>query len=163
MPDIFLLLGSNLGNRETILSQARKIAEQKLGRIVRMSSLYLTESWGKIEQPDFINQVVVVKSDLKPREVLEEILSIEEQLGRQRIEKWGSRTIDIDILFYDDVCINEPDLVIPHPYLHQRKFTLEPLMELEPELKHPVFNKSIAELYNNLTDNLKVQRLTPHI
>lgn len=160
MPDIYLLLGSNLGNCETNISGARRRVEQKLGAIEKISSLYLTESWGKTDQPDFINQVIMVRSSLEPRKVLEEILSIEAELGRQRKEKWGSRTIDIDILFYDDACVNEPDLVIPHPYLHQRRFTLEPLMELEPNLMHPVLQRSIAELHKNLTDNLKVKRIT---
>lgn len=160
MSEIFLSLGSNLGNRETNLLEARKLTEQKIGKIEDKSSLYLTQSWGKADQPDFINQVIKVTSDLKPSKVLEEILLIEKQLGRERKEKWGSRTIDIDILFYDDVCMNETDLTIPHPYLHQRRFTLEPLMELVPGLKHPVLNQTITQLYENLADNLEVKRLT---
>jgi 2-amino-4-hydroxy-6-hydroxymethyldihydropteridine diphosphokinase len=101
----------------------------------------------------------VITSDLKAQEVLSEIALIEKQFGRQREEKWGSRTIDIDILFYDDKFINEENLTIPHPHLHERRFTLEPLMELDPELKHPVLNKTINELYDSLSDNLKVKRL----
>lgn len=159
MHTVYLLLGSNLGNRETYLDRARKMVEQKIGKIKRMSSLYQTQSWGKANQPDFINQVIEVASNLKAREVLEQIGVIENRLGRQREEKWGSRTIDVDILFYDRDCISEPDLTIPHPYLHERRFTLAPLMELVPELKHPVLNSTIEELYNKLSDNLTVERL----
>ena len=90
---------------------------------------------------------------------MKEVLSIEEELGRTRREKWGARTIDIDILFYDDAVINLPDLVIPHPFLHLRRFTLEPLMELATELKHPVLGSTIKELTAKLEDNLLVKRI----
>jgi 2-amino-4-hydroxy-6-hydroxymethyldihydropteridine diphosphokinase len=160
MPEVFLLLGSNLGNRETYLADARKRIEQEVGEIRRKSSLYLTESWGRADLPDFINQVITIQSDKKPHEILEKTQTIEAELGRERDEKWGSRTIDIDILFYGNECINSVDLTIPHPHLHERRFTLEPLLEIEPELAHPVLKKTIKQLYNNLSDSLIVKLIT---
>lgn len=159
MHNIYLLLGSNLGRRETYLEKSRRIIEKEIGKIEAASSLYQTASWGKTNQPDFINQVLKVTSGLSAETLLKEVLSIEEELGRTRREKWGARTIDIDILFYDDAVINLPDLVIPHPFLHLRRFTLEPLMELAPELKHPVLGSTIKELTAKLEDNLLVKRI----
>ncbi len=159
MPDIYLLLGSNLGDRETYLAKSRKLLEQEIGEIRKKSSLYETASWGKREQPDFLNQVVLVNTETDPQVILANILSIEKKLGRIRGEKWGSRTIDIDILFYGNKIIEETNLVIPHPFLHERRFALAPLMELNPELEHPLMKKTIKELYSSLTDSLLVKRL----
>jgi 2-amino-4-hydroxy-6-hydroxymethyldihydropteridine diphosphokinase len=159
MPKIYLLLGSNLGDRETYLKKSRKLLAREIGAIERSSGLYETASWGKTDQPDFINQVVEITSDMEPRKVLEKILAIEKELGRVREEKWGSRTIDIDVLFYGDKIINEPDLIIPHPFLQQRRFALEPLMELDPELEHPLLKRSVKQLLTNLTDTLSVSLL----
>lgn len=159
MPKIYLLLGSNLGDRETYLKKSRKLLAREIGAIERSSGLYETASWGKTDQPDFINQVVEITSDMEPRKVLEKILAIEKELGRVREEKWGSRTIDIDVLFYGNKIINEPDLIIPHPFLQQRRFALEPLMELDPELEHPLLKRSVKQLLTNLTDTLSVSLL----
>lgn len=159
MHTVYLLLGSNLGDSVTYIEKSRKLIEKEIGEITDKSSLYLTESWGKTGQPDFINQVVEVKSALKAEEILDKIIIIEAELGRERREKWGSRIIDIDILFYDDEIINKKDLTVPHPYLHQRRFTLAPLVELKPELFHPVLKKTMKELLETLKDNLFVQRL----
>ncbi|HCN83368.1 MAG TPA: 2-amino-4-hydroxy-6-hydroxymethyldihydropteridine diphosphokinase [Sphingobacteriaceae bacterium] len=159
MHDIYLLLGSNLGDRKAYLSAARTHIEQQLGKIESMSSLYETASWGKTNEPEYINQVIHLRSDMTAEEVLKIIISIEKQLGRERTEKWGSRIIDIDILFYDDQIINEPDLVIPHPQLHLRRFTLAPLNELIPNFNHPLLEKSINDLYCSLKDNLAVQKI----
>ncbi|OCX54490.1 2-amino-4-hydroxy-6-hydroxymethyldihydropteridine diphosphokinase [Mucilaginibacter sp. PPCGB 2223] len=158
MVDVFLLLGSNLGNRQLFLNEACTGIVLQVGRIVKRSSVYETQSWGKTDEPDYLNQVLQVSTALKPREVLERILAIEKSLGRERLEKWGSRTIDIDILFYDNEVINQPDLVIPHPHLHQRKFVLEPLAEIAPQYIHPVLNKNILQL-NNFKDSLIVKKL----
>jgi len=159
MEDIYLLLGSNLGDRETYLSKARILIGREVGRIENISSLYETASWGKTNQPEYINQVIHLKSDLEPKKVLKAIISIEKKLGRERTEKWDSRTIDIDILFYGNHVINEPDLVIPHPSLHLRRFTLAPLNELVPKLNHPVLNKSINDLFCSLNDILVVRQI----
>lgn len=159
MYDIYLLLGSNLGDRKAWLSAARVYIEQQLGKIISMSSLYATASWGKANEPEYINQVIHLRSSMAARELLKIIISIEKQLGRERKEKWGSRTIDIDILFYADQVINEPDLIVPHPQLHLRRFTLAPLDELIPNFSHPLLEKSINDLYCSLKDNLAVQKI----
>jgi 2-amino-4-hydroxy-6-hydroxymethyldihydropteridine diphosphokinase len=156
----YLLLGSNLGNRMKYIASAISEIEIKLGNISRRSSLYQTASWGKHDQPDFINQVIELKTSLEPKDLLSGILGIEADFGRKRIEKWGSRTIDIDILLYDDQIVNEPELIIPHPYLAFRRFCLMPLCEIAPEFIHPVLKKNIQELLFELSDDLLVKRLS---
>ena len=156
----YLLLGSNLGNRRKYIASALSEIEAKIGSISKSSSLYQTASWGKHDQPDFLNQVIELKTSLKPQDLLSRILSIEAELGRKRLEKWGSRIIDIDILLYENHIINEPELVIPHPYLAFRKFCLMPLSEIAPELIHPVLKKNIQELLLELSDDLFVKRLS---
>jgi 2-amino-4-hydroxy-6-hydroxymethyldihydropteridine diphosphokinase len=159
MFDIFLLLGSNLGDRKQHLLQAIALIEQNIAPVLKASSVYETQAWGKTEEPDYLNQVVMLRTVLSPKKLLETTLSIENTLGRQRQEKWGSRTIDIDILFYDKMIINEEDLRIPHPELHKRRFTLEPLAEIAPELLHPELHQNILQLKNELKDNLIVKKL----
>ncbi len=156
----YILLGSNLGNSIKYLSDAILEIEYKLGTISSKSSLYQTAAWGNLDQPDFINQVIELKTSLSPANLLKAILKIENVLGRQRIEKWGSRTIDIDILLYEDQIVNTANLVIPHPYLSVRRFSLMPLSEIAPNRLHPILKKSITELLNELTDNLFVKKLT---
>jgi 2-amino-4-hydroxy-6-hydroxymethyldihydropteridine diphosphokinase len=159
MHDIYLLLGSNLGDRKAYLSDACAHIEEEIGPIEGKSSLYETASWGKINEPAYINQVVYLRSILEPQQVLKIIISIEKKLGRERAEKWGSRIIDIDILFCDHQVINEPDLIIPHPHLHERRFTLAPLNELIPDFVHPLLEKTINDLYCGLKDNLAVTQI----
>ena len=156
----YLLLGSNLGNRKKYIASAISEIEAKLGSVSQRSSLYQTASWGKHDQPDFINQVIELKTSLEPKDLLSGILGIEADFGRKRIEKWGSRTIDIDILLYDDQIVNEPELIIPHPYLAFRRFCLMPLCEIAPEFIHPVLKKNIQELLFELSDDLLVKRLS---
>lgn len=155
----YILLGSNLGDSKKYISDALIEIEKEIGFIQAKSSLYQTAAWGKIDQPDFINQVVHVVTNLSPEATLQTILNIEIKLGRQRIEKWGSRTIDIDILFIDNQLINTADLIVPHPFLHLRKFTLLPLKEIIPDFIHPTFNKSITQLLDELDDNLPVKKV----
>lgn len=159
MNNVYLLLGSNLGNRILFLQQAIKLIEEQIVPITKKSSVYETQSWGKSDAPDYLNQVILLQTDMPARLILEKILAIEIFLGRKREEKWGSRTIDIDILFYGDVIINEADLQIPHPELHKRRFTLEPLSEIAADLKHVSFNKTILQLKNNLRDDLIVKKI----
>lgn len=155
----YLLLGSNLGDSKQYISDALIVIAQRIGRLDSASSLFQTESWGNPDQPDFINQVVCVHTNLGSSELLKAILKIESELGRERLEKWGSRTIDIDILLFDNQVINTPDLVVPHPRMHERRFTLEPLNEIASDIIHPVFNKTINELLDDLSDKLFVKKL----
>ncbi len=158
MVNVFLLLGSNIGDRRWFLAQAIAAIEKSLGAVFQMSSVYETQAWGKTDEADYLNQVLLLKIIIDPRILLNKILVIEKELGRERNEKWGARTIDIDILFYGNEIINEPDLIIPHPQLHKRKFTLEPLAEIAPDFVHPVLKQTIFNL-NRLQDKLIIKKL----
>ncbi|NOT76913.1 MAG: 2-amino-4-hydroxy-6-hydroxymethyldihydropteridine diphosphokinase [Cyclobacteriaceae bacterium] len=149
----FLLLGSNQGDRRQYIDAAF-LEIHSLGSDAYHSSMYETAAWGKEDQSPFLNQVVVLTTGLSPEDLLRAILSIESGLGRIRMEKWGSRTIDIDILFYGEEIISQPDLVVPHPAIAQRRFTLEPMAELVPEMIHPVLKKSMRQLLDECTDTL---------
>nr|WP_294949219.1 2-amino-4-hydroxy-6-hydroxymethyldihydropteridine diphosphokinase [uncultured Mucilaginibacter sp.] len=159
MITVFLLLGTNLGNRQLFLQQAIAHIAEEVAPIINASSVYETQSWGKTDEPDYLNQVIMLQTNLPAKDILQKILGIELQMGRKREVKWGSRIIDIDILFYGDEVINEPDLIVPHPQLHNRRFTLEPLVEIAPEFVHPVLNKNILALKNELKDSLIVKKL----
>jgi 2-amino-4-hydroxy-6-hydroxymethyldihydropteridine diphosphokinase len=156
---VVLLLGSNMGDSLACLKTAIHHIENRLSPIIMASSLYKTAAWGKVNQADFYNQVVAIKSSLTPEEILTITLDIEMQMGRERIEKWAERVIDIDILFYGNDIIDNPNLKVPHPYLHVRRFTLIPLQEILPQFVHPVFNKTIDRLLDNCSDIGKVEKL----
>jgi 2-amino-4-hydroxy-6-hydroxymethyldihydropteridine diphosphokinase len=159
MHGVFLLLGSNLGDKHLFLAQAIQHIEKDIAPVIKISSIYETQSWGKTDAPDYLNQVVMLQTGLPAQTILEKVLNIENILGRRREEKWGARTIDIDILFYGGAIIDEPGLHVPHPELHNRSFTLAPLAEIAPGLVHPVFNKNILQLKSELKDNLIVKKL----
>ncbi|MBX7206578.1 MAG: 2-amino-4-hydroxy-6-hydroxymethyldihydropteridine diphosphokinase [Bacteroidia bacterium] len=148
-----------MGNRQAFLQQALQLLTQQLNRPVAVSSLYETAAWGNTNQPDFLNQVLVFEHAPEAETLLETILAIEQKMGRVRQQKWAGRNIDIDILFYGSQVINTPHLQIPHPYLHQRRFTLEPLAEVAPGFVHPVFKKNIQQLLAVCPDKLEVTRL----
>lgn len=146
-----------MGERYLALQRGERYIENKVGNIISSSSIYETEAWGKQDQEAFLNKVILVETVLKPKEVLETILHIEKLMGRNREgQKWHERIIDIDILFFNDEVINEKDLTIPHPYLHERRFTLVPLAEIADNYIHPVFRKSINTLLSECSDTLKV-------
>jgi dihydroneopterin aldolase/2-amino-4-hydroxy-6-hydroxymethyldihydropteridine diphosphokinase len=146
----FIGLGTNLGNREENLALARqKITALPHTDVTKFSSVYSTLPWGRTEQPEFLNQVVSIDTRLTPRELLEELLDIEKDMGRERIECWGPRIIDLDLLLYGDQVIKEPDLVVPHPWLTKRAFVLTPLLEIAPGLKMPD-GRYIREILANL-------------
>lgn len=155
----YLLLGCNLGDCLNNLLVARHKISRQVGDIITYSAIYRSAAWGKTDQPDFYNQVVKVTTSREPLDVLSEIQKIETDMGRSRIEKWGTRIIDIDLLFWDDLILNESELKIPHPGIPERRFTLVPLAELEPGMKHPVSNKTMIQLLQECKDPLWVERL----
>jgi 2-amino-4-hydroxy-6-hydroxymethyldihydropteridine diphosphokinase len=157
MTRVYLLSGSNMGSREDMLHQAIALIEKEAGTILRKSPIYEAEAWGHHEQDPFLNQVLLVNTELNPTELLTSILNIELKMGRQRFDKWHQRIIDIDILFYGDQIINLPDLNIPHPHISERRFTLIPLVALNPDFIHPECNKTMKELLDECSDPLKVK------
>lgn len=158
MNKVYLLLGSNMGNSKEQLLLAQKNIKKLIGKIVRLSSLYQTAAWGNTNQPDFLNQVIIVKTRLSAKETITTILSIEKEMGRIRTIKNAPRVIDIDILFYNKDIINDKDLRVPHPEIQNRNFVLSPLNELSPNMKHPVLNKTIHYLLTICPDNLNVKK-----
>ncbi|ADR21081.1 2-amino-4-hydroxy-6-hydroxymethyldihydropteridine diphosphokinase [Marivirga tractuosa] len=156
MEGIFLLLGSNLGNRLNSLIQANEALEEKGIKVLNKSSVYETAAWGKTDQQAFLNQVVKVDTSLEPAALLNVILEIELELGRVRKIKWGERLIDIDILYFHNYLCEADDLSIPHPGIPDRRFTLIPLVELCPDFLHPKLKVSQKELLANCEDNLDV-------
>ena len=158
MNSTYLLLGSNMGNSETLLLTATIYIGEKIGEVKRRSRIYRTAAWGNTEQPDFLNQVIIVDTNLNAAETLAEILSIEKKMGRIRTIKNAPRIIDIDILFFNQEIIAEKDLTVPHPEIPNRRFVLTPLNELSPNLNHPVLNKTIRRLLAECVDPLNVKK-----
>jgi len=155
----YLLLGSNLGNKEENLRTAVKLLK-KIGKVKKTSAIYETEPWGFSDERNFFNMALCLETSLKPFELLNEILKIEISIGRKRQTKqWVAREIDIDIIFYNDERINEETLVIPHPQIKNRKFVLVPLKEIAPNFIHPSFDKSITELLKECPDECEVEVL----
>lgn len=156
---IILLLGSNFENRKEYLNQASELIEKKIGRIVLRSSVYETEPWGFTHSDFFLNQVVCLESSSEPEILMRDLMQIETYLGRKRTgQKYSSRLIDLDILFYGDRIIKSKHLKIPHPRLHLRKFTLIPLNELFQDFIHPELGISIKELLEACNDPLAVKK-----
>lgn len=156
---VYLILGSNIGNSKLTLQKALLDIEREIGRLMALSTRYETAPWGVIDQPNYLNQVVKVETALSPRETLNKVLAIEARLGRTRKEKWEARIIDIDILYFDQAIIDEPDLKIPHPLLHLRSFVLTPLAEIAPGFVHPIFKLSTWALLDRLQDDAVVKKL----
>ncbi len=141
----YLSLGSNLGDRELNLHNANAHLEPRVQSILR-SSIYETDPWGYADQPTFLNQVIKAETSLEPFKLLVFLKEIEVAMGRQETFRFGPRLIDLDILFYDDLVLDTPNLTIPHPRILERAFVLIPLAEIAPDLHHPIFNKTIQEL-----------------
>lgn len=158
MNDVILLTGGNMGDRSSNLTAARDRLVGALGPLRAASSVYATAPWGVTDQPDFLNQVLIVSTSQSPQAVLAALLSIEESLGRVRTAKWGPRPIDIDILFYGGAVVDTPELTIPHPEIPNRRFVLEPLAEVAPDLVHPVLGVTVRELLAQTPDNSAVKR-----
>lgn len=159
MNKLYLLLGSNMGNSQLQLSKAVLHIEKKIGQVKRLSGFYQTAAWGKTDQPDFINQVIIVETIFTAAQVMKTILSIEKYMGRVRTEKNAPRMIDIDILFYNKQVISEKELTVPHPAIQARRFALVPLNELSPNFTHPVLQKTIHQLLLICPDKLDVKKI----
>lgn len=156
---VFLSIGSNIGDRlQNCKDAIENIADSKEIAIIKKSSFYETEPWGDIEQNWFINCVVEIKTEFDALNLLALLLNIEKRLGRNRVKKGGPRAIDMDILFFNGEIIRTDNLVVPHPFLEQRRFVLTPLSEIAPDFIHPVLKKSAADLLRQADDNKKVVR-----
>ena len=149
---VFLQLGGNLGNREQLLKDAILAVENRVGNIIDLSKVYESAPWRVEGQNNYLNQIIKVKTTLLAREVLSTVLNIEKQLGRIRLEKWGERLIDIDIIFYNNSIIETPELCVPHKHLHERMFVLTPLCDIASKMVHPKYNKTIEELLQECND-----------
>jgi 2-amino-4-hydroxy-6-hydroxymethyldihydropteridine diphosphokinase len=155
----YLLIGGNQGDRPALLTTARDHIRTEGGDILLASALYETAAWGRTDQPDFINQALKVATSQEAPAWLLTLLRIEEKMGRHRLEKYGPRIIDIDILFFNNSIIREPQLTVPHPEIQNRRFALTPLEEIAPFLIHPVLGKSIRELLAECPDTLAVKQI----
>lgn len=162
MNKVALLIGGNQGDRHTLIEQATVLIQERIGTVVLASNVYETEPWGKFDEAEqkpanFLNKALVVDTLLSPHDVLYEAQAIELSLGRVRSKGgntsdrvYSSRPMDIDLIFFNDEVIDTPELTIPHPRMHLRRFVLEPLAEIIPEYQHPILRLSVAELLSNL-------------
>jgi 2-amino-4-hydroxy-6-hydroxymethyldihydropteridine diphosphokinase len=158
MNEVYLLTGGNIGDRMHYLSRAKEEIRRRCGNILQESSVYETAAWGNEDQEAFLNQVLKIKTVLQPHQLLKSILEIEKDLGRKRELKYGPRTIDIDILFFNDEVIDQEGLKVPHPQMQNRRFVLVPLNEMAAEKIHPVFDKSVSRLLAECPDPLTVNK-----
>ena len=159
----YLLMGGNVGERITNLNAAAAAISESCGKILTKSKVYETAAWGNENQPNFLNQLLVIETRLLPIDLLNQILNIESELGRKRDVPNDPRTIDIDILYYNDLVLKSAALTIPHPRIGKRKFSLVPLMEIAPDLVDPDLNLSIREMYERCDDLLAVNPFQPDV
>lgn len=158
MNTAILLIGSNIGDRLQFLQQAAVLIGLKAGRIVKESSLYETAPWGAVEQPDYLNQALLIESPLQASALLETTLRVEQQMGRVRRQKWGARVIDIDLIFFNQEVITLPQLKVPHPQMQNRRFVLTPLQEIVPQWVHPILQLTVEQLLEACPDPLPVRK-----
>ncbi|HRN47908.1 MAG TPA: 2-amino-4-hydroxy-6-hydroxymethyldihydropteridine diphosphokinase [Niabella sp.] len=159
MNNVFLIIGSNLGNKAENLKQSIRLIEQSAGIVKKFSAVYETEPWGVEQQPAYYNQVLEIITEYNAEELMTRLLNIEKVMGRIRINKYDARNIDIDILFFNDEIYNSETIIIPHPRLHLRRFVLVPLAEIAPEFVHPVFNKNIFMLLDECEDSGLIKKI----
>lgn len=150
MNKVWIALGSNMGEGRKNLDLAIKMMNEREVSVKKVSTYIETEPYGYTEQDNFVNAVCIAETKLSPRELLETLLKIELEMGRVRIIKWGPRIIDLDILFYEDLIIDEEDLKVPHIEIQKRSFVLEPMNEISPDKIHPVFKKTVHQLLLDL-------------
>lgn len=155
----YLLLGSNIGNSKSYIEKAKFMLSQFVGEDLEESSIYRTEPWGEKDQSYFLNQVIVIDSDIEPNDVMNTIERIEKLLGKRKETRYGPRTIDIDVLLCDDQIIDNKNLIVPHPRMHKRAFTLIPLAEISDSILHPKLDKTIAELLVECGDTSEVSKV----
>lgn len=157
MADVFVAFGSNVGDKETYLREAVTKLRAS-GAWTALSSLYVTEPVGVRDQDWFLNAVGRLRTALRPGELMRELLRLEAEAGRERVTPGGPRTLDLDILFWDELVLKEPDLEVPHPRLHERRFVLEPFCEIAPHVLHPVLGRTAAQLRDALQGGERVDR-----
>jgi 2-amino-4-hydroxy-6-hydroxymethyldihydropteridine diphosphokinase len=158
MNTCYILLGSNIENRRAYLNEAKNKLSLVL-EIIQASSIYETSAWGNENQSNYYNQVLAFKTNKSPIELLRFCLATEKVMGRVRSEKWADRIIDIDILYYNNEIIVTNDLKIPHPLIQERRFVLTPLVEIAPNILHPIWNKNNQQLLNDCKDQLEVKKI----
>ncbi|KAA6316643.1 2-amino-4-hydroxy-6-hydroxymethyldihydropteridine diphosphokinase [termite gut metagenome] len=153
MAQVYLGLGSNLGNKEQNLHNTIQKTEKRIGKVISLSAFYVTTPWGFISENDFLNAVVCVDSPLQPLEILEKTQKIECEIGRINKSTNGiyyDRLIDIDILLYDNLIVETEKLILPHPLMTRRLFVMQPLAEIAPNMIHPVLGKTMNEIYHSM-------------
>ncbi len=155
--NIFLGLGSNLGDRKLNLKKSITLLNSRVGRILNKSRIYESEPWGLKEQSHFLNQVIEIESQIEPIDLLNICKNIELDMGRKSEIRWGKRVIDIDILYYKSRVINNKNLVVPHKLMHERNFVMIPLNDLNEYHQHPILKRSNKEILNNCIDSCKVK------
>jgi len=158
MNKVYLLLGSNQQIPQKQLTIAKKNIAKKIGAIIRQSRIYQTAAWGNTNQPDFLNQVIIVETSIPAVALMQNILDIEKKMGRLRTKKNAPRIIDIDILFFNKAIIHTKTLCVPHPRLQERNFVLVPMNEISPNFKHPVLRYTMHQLFITSTDTLTVKK-----
>ena len=159
MATTYILLGTNLGNKTQNLQTATQMLIGKVGTLQQSSAIYETMPWGVEDQPIFYNQVLAIDTNLEVNNLLEVTQSIEVTMGRQKYRKWGERLIDIDILYYDQVILENEHLNVPHSQIPNRRFTLIPLVEIAPDLQHPILKLTQTQLLEQCPDKLEVKKV----
>ena len=159
MNEVFILLGGNLGDKSKIFEETKKLIGERVGLVIKQSSVYVTEPWG-FDSEQFWNQAIIVETTLNPHEILQQTQTIEKNMGRtNKSTHYEARTMDIDLLFYNDLKLNTSYLTLPHPKIGERKFVLIPLNEIAPGKRHPVSGLKVEEMLRLCADPLNVERI----